>query len=197
MELRLPTNQQLKTVYDRDLREAFPPAELKPLRSIEALLAQGRYEPWCLFDGEEIVGAAFLWLVRPGWALLDYLCVARSRRNDGLGGALLEQLVAARPDTVIFGEVEVPEEAPDPAMAQRRLGFYARHSARTAGYDTEVFGVHYKTIYWSREPVPDAQLMERHAEVYRESFPPERYARYVRIPRPKDARPQPQVPWEG
>ena len=27
-----------------------------------------------LFDGDEIVGECFLWLGRPGWALLDYLC---------------------------------------------------------------------------------------------------------------------------
>ena len=51
--------------------------------------------------------------------------------------------------TVIFGESEVPELAPDPAMAKRRLGFYARNGARTAGYDTEAFGVAYKTLYWA------------------------------------------------
>ena len=34
MELRLPTIEQLRTVYDRDMKEAFPPAELKPLSAI-------------------------------------------------------------------------------------------------------------------------------------------------------------------
>ena len=76
MELRFPTEQQLAAVYDRDMREAFPPSELKPLRAIRRLMALGRYKPYCLFDGDEIAGTAFLWLGHPGWAVLDYLCVA-------------------------------------------------------------------------------------------------------------------------
>ena len=70
MELRLPSPEQLRTVYDRDLKEAFPAAELKPLRNIEKSWAEGWYKPYCLFDGDNIVGEAFLWLGHPGWALL-------------------------------------------------------------------------------------------------------------------------------
>ena len=80
MELRIPTLEQLRTVYDRDLRTAFPAAELKPLKNMEEMWAEGRYCPWCLFDGDDIAGEAFLWLGHPGWALLDYLCVAAERR---------------------------------------------------------------------------------------------------------------------
>ena len=83
MELRIPTLEQLRTVYDRDLKEAFPSAELKPLRNMEEMWAADRYRPWCLFDGDDIVGEAFLWLGHPGWALLDYLCVSPARRNGG------------------------------------------------------------------------------------------------------------------
>ena len=46
MELRIPTLEQLRTVYDRDLRASFPAAELKPLRNIEEMWANGRYRPW-------------------------------------------------------------------------------------------------------------------------------------------------------
>ena len=69
MELRIPTLEQLRTVYDRDLRTAFPAAELKPLKNMEEMWAEGRYRPWCLFDGDDIAGEAFLWLGHPGWAL--------------------------------------------------------------------------------------------------------------------------------
>ena len=126
MELRLPTLEQLRTVYDADLLKAFPAAELKPLRNMEELWEVDRYRPWCLFDGDEIVGECFLWLGHPGWALLDYLCVSPRQRNAGLGAAILRKLQEVEPDTVIFGESEVPEDADDPAMAERRLGFYAR-----------------------------------------------------------------------
>ena len=60
MELRIPSVEQLRTIYDRDLKEAFPTAELKPLRNIEQSWAEGWYKPYCLFDGDNIVGEAFL-----------------------------------------------------------------------------------------------------------------------------------------
>ena len=41
MELRIPTPEQLRTVYDRDLRTAFPAAELKPLKNMEEMWAEG------------------------------------------------------------------------------------------------------------------------------------------------------------
>ena len=50
MELRIPSVEQLRTIYDRDLKEAFPTAELKPLRNIEKSWAEGWYKPYCLFD---------------------------------------------------------------------------------------------------------------------------------------------------
>ena len=156
MELRIPTLEQLRTVYDRDLRTAFPAAELKPLKNMEEMWAEGRYRPWCLFDGDDIAGEAFLWLGHPGWALLDYLCVAADRRNGGLGSVILEKLREAERGNVIFGESEIPCYAPDPAMAERRLGFYARNGARTAGYDTEMFGVPYKTLYWAEGKVDES-----------------------------------------
>ena len=56
MELRIPSVEQLRTIYDRDLKEAFPAAELKPLRNIEQSWAEGWYKPYCLFDGDNIVG---------------------------------------------------------------------------------------------------------------------------------------------
>ena len=45
MELRIPTREQLRTVYDRDLRAAFPTAELKPLRNIEEMWARRAVPP--------------------------------------------------------------------------------------------------------------------------------------------------------
>ena len=119
MELRIPSPEQLKTVYDSDMKDAFPAAELKPLAAIETMWREGRYRPYCLFDGDDIVGECFLWLGNPGWALLDYLCVSRRARNAGLGAAILAKLRETEPGTVIFGEAEAPEHAPDPTMAQR------------------------------------------------------------------------------
>ena len=196
MELRIPSLEQLRTIYDRDLKESFPVAELKPLRNIEQMWADGWYRPWCLFDGDNIVGEAFLWLGHPGWALLDYLCVSPGSRNSGLGSVILQKLREQEADTVIFGESEAPVDAPDPAMAERRLGFYARNGLRTAGYDTEVFGVHYKTLYLADRQVAEETLMKEHDFVYRSSFEPGKYAKYVRIPYDPAKAPGEQVAWD-
>lgn len=195
MELKLPTSEQLETVYEADLKVSFPAAELKPLRIIQKMVEDGYYRPWCLFDGKEIVGECFLWLGAPGWALLDYLCVSPHFRNGGVGARMLAEMLAAEPDTVILGESEVPEYAPDPDMARRRLGFYARNHARLAGYDTEMFGVPYKTLYWADAPIPDQQLIDAHRAIYLSRFSPDKYARYIRIPREPDAEPMPRVDW--
>ena len=196
MELKLATREQVAMVYERDLIPSFPPAELKPLANIQAMCRDGCYRPWCLFDGEEIVGECFLWLGRPGWGLLDYLCVAEGRRNGGAGARMLAELSRAEPGTVIIGESEAPLHAPDPGLAERRLGFYARNGLRTAGYDTDIFGVHYKTLYLSGGEVADADLMREHRAIYQSTFPPGKYAQYVRIPRDPEAGPIPQTPWD-
>ena len=198
MELRLPTLEQLRTFYQEDMKAAFPPAELKPLAAIEKMWREGWYKPYCLFDddGTGPVGGAFLWLGHPGWALLDYLCVSAGWRNDGFGGEMLRMLSQTEPGTVIFGEAEAPVHAPDPAMAQRRLGFYARNGLRTAGYDTEIFGVHYKTLYLAGREVEDVELMREHRFVYENTFAPDKFAKYVRIPYDPDAAPGFKVPWQ-
>lgn len=196
MELRIPSPEQLKTIYDIDLRESFPAAELKPLENMEQMWRDGWYRPWCLFDGDDIVGECFLWLGHPGWALLDYLCVSARCRNAGLGAVMLRKLREREQGTVIFGESEAPEHAPDPAMAERRLGFYARNGMRTAGYDTEMFGVHYKTLYLAEGTVNEEELMREHRFVYQNTFAPGKYAKYVRIPYDPHAAPGQKVPWE-
>ena len=88
------------------------------------------------------------------------------------------------------------EDAPDPEMARRRLGFYARCGLRTAGYDTEMFGVHYKTLYLAGGPVDDVALMEEHRFVYENTFSADKYHKYVRIPFDSKAAPGPKVPWQ-
>lgn len=195
MELRLAAPEQTALAYERDMKAAFPPAELKPLKNIEAMCRAGRYRPLCLFDGEEIVGECFLWLGRPGWALLDYLCVSADRRNSGAGALILSELLRTEPGAVILGESEAPIHAPDPAIAERRLVFYARNGFRTAGYDTELFGVHYKTLYLAGRPVEDGDLMREHQFIYQSTFPSKKYEQYVRIPRDPGAAPIPQIPW--
>ena len=195
MQLRLPTIEQLRTVYDQDMKRAFPETELRPLWSIEEMWREGQYRPYCLFDDDDIQGECFLWLAEPGWAILDYLCVSARVRNGGLGAKMLHMLREKEPDMVIFGEAEAPEHAPDPAIARRRLDFYARNGLRTAGYDTEAFGAHYKTLYLADGVVPDEDLMRQHRFLYERRLSPKKMAKYIRIPREPGSPLGPQVSW--
>lgn len=196
MELRTATLPELRAVYETLLIPAFPPAELKPLRAITDMVDDGCYDPLVLTDGGEIAGVCFLWLGVPGWALLDYLCVSPARRGGGDGAEMLRLMEERYAGWTVLGEVEEPASAPEPALARRRLGFYARNRARPAGYDTEAFGVRYNTIYWAGETVPDEDLILQHRFIYESRFGPERFAKYMRIPLPDGAEPRPAIPWE-
>lgn len=80
-------------------------------------------------------------------------------------------------------------------MAEHRLGFYARNGAKTAGYETALFGVPYKTLYWSKKPMDDSVLMEQHRHIYESRFSPEKFDRFIRIPY-DPAEPLVATPWE-
>ena len=197
LELRTASPEALRLAYERDLAEAFPPQELKPLRNIVQMTARGKYEPLCLYDGGEIAGECFLWFGNPGWALLDYLCITQARRNDGLGAYLIALMRKRYAESVIIAEAEAPEHAPEPALAERRLDFYFRNGAKLAGVDTEIFGVHYKTLYWAAAPRPDDEIWREHAVIYRSSFTPDKYERYIKIPRSASAGTPSPIVWDA
>lgn len=186
MKLRSLSPAELARAYETDLREAFPPAELKPLYAMEAMRERGFYEPLAMFDGGgEVEGYIFLWKHPDGrYILIDYLCVPAGKRNSGIGGRLLQAVLAHYPPgTVFIGESEAPAGDPDrDALILRRLGFYARNGAEMAGYDCALFGVRYRTICWA-DPMPEgAEILRKHQEIYAAQFTPEKYKKYVQIP---------------
>ena len=61
MKLHILTPDELKTAYETDLREAFPPTELKPLFAMEDLRRKGLYDPLAFYDeAGQILGYALL-----------------------------------------------------------------------------------------------------------------------------------------
>ncbi len=186
MELRIMNPEELRAAYGRDLVEAFPPAELKPLSVMERMREQGIYDPLGLFDGAgEPIGYILLWKHPDGrYILIDYLCVPAGRRNGGIGGKLLAMVRGRYPsDTVFIGETEAPTGDPAAdALILRRMEFYRRNGAAFLGYDCALFGVHFKTICWAeRLPVED-EILRCHQEIYLRQFGPERYRRYIQLP---------------
>ena len=78
--------------------------------------------------------------------LLDYFAVLPQYRGSGVGTAVLKELAAyyaPRKQSLII-ECEHPAEAPEPAVARRRIGFYLRAGAHAAAMESRLFGVRYQ-----------------------------------------------------
>ena len=200
MQLKSLSPEELAVAYATDLKEAFPPAELKPLSSMTEMMARGIYEAMALCEGgEEPLGYVLLWKHADGrFLLIDYLCVPAGRRNGGLGAKLLSALFAHYPpDTVFIGESEAPTgDAAADEMILRRLGFYQRNGTTILGYDTALFGVHFKTIAWCRAGLPpEEEILRKHREIYLERFAGSRYENMIQVPLRPGEKPVERTDW--
>jgi hypothetical protein len=134
MQLRTLNAQALTALYQTELVRAFPPTELKPLKSMLTLMEQGRYEALGMYDEDGLHGYALFWL-EPGipFALLDYFGTLEGQRGSGLGTKMLDLLAEHyRNYRGIFGEAE-GVFSPDPEEA--KLLAAAPKAARDAALD--------------------------------------------------------------
>ena len=170
MELRQLTGGELVPWYEQELTQAFPPNERKPLADIRALMDQGRYEVWGLFEGDALLGYATLWMepADKRCILLDYLGVTAARRNGGLGGQIVRMLAEGLAGkSLLLIEAEQPVEGDDPAenaLRQRRLRFYERCGFVPA-YDMATCGMRF-TTFLPELPADLAPVMAAHRAIY-------------------------------
>ena len=186
MTLRELTEQELKRLHETELREAFPPEELKPFAAMQKLMQAGAYQPVGAFEGETLVGYAILWREPSGrYVLIDYLGVTASRRNGGLGGQILDLLARrfGQLDGIIV-ESEAPEGGETDALRRRRMDFYRRNGFAFLDYDCILFGVHYAVCLRSPNGRGTGEaVMEAHRALYRAQFPDWAYRKFIQIPR--------------
>ncbi len=186
-EFRLLTAEELKNLYENQMRRDFPPAELKPLPRLLALLERGDYEPYALFGAGRLLAYALYWRTKGDpWVMLDYFAVAPGERGKGIGSALLRDMLGrfCQNGGGVFGEVEVPDtgDAAVDLLRRRRLAFYARAGLRTMGFMTRIFDVPYLVLAYGPE-ISDAELMETARRLYRTAFPErERFEKNILIP---------------
>lgn len=185
MILRTLSPIELAEIFEVHLTAAFPPAELKPLSSMEHLRREGVYDPLGAFDESgQFLGCALLWKHRDGrYLLLDYLCIPADKRNLGLGSRLIRALIDFYPDNVLIAEAEAPVGDPArDALIARRLDFYQRTGAVLMDYRCALFGVEYRNLCWG-SPVPkETEVLKKHREIYWDDFGPDRFSRYIQLP---------------
>lgn len=148
MRIELLNLAAARAVYEQHMTADFPADELKPFRAVEEMMRQGIYEPLAFYE-EDGALVAYAWqTVLPDRrsALIDYFAVDPARRGDGVGTAALRLLAgyyAPRKASLLI-ECEHPAEAPDAAVARRRIGFYLRAGAHATALESRVFGVRYQ-----------------------------------------------------
>ena len=79
---------------------------------------------------------------------MDYFAVRSDLRGSGIGTRALHLLQAhyAPRLAALLLECEHPAEAPDAAIARRRIGFYLRAGARATALESRVFGARYSIL---------------------------------------------------
>lgn len=134
-----------RTTFEMHMHRDFPESEIKPWEITKSLYEKGIYEFFDVFSDGKMVG--YVWIVSPegGVALIDYLAVLPQYRGTGVGSKILKELCAryARMGKTLILESEYPDEAPNPQVAERRLGFYARAGFMDSGVQVRLFGVRF------------------------------------------------------
>ena len=176
----------LHLVYREHLTPDFPPAERKLLSAMEKLLSAGRYEPWGLYRGEELMAYALLWRdPEGGFVLLDYLGVCRDKpRGQGIGTVMVAHLMGQYRHVsgiLVEAEAEGDDASPEEnGLRARRLAFYRRLGFRELGYVARIFGVRYAMLLYGDRTGEEA--MEAHQRLYHYEFSPWLYDRFIHIP---------------
>lgn len=176
MLIRLLDETAAETIYREEMIRDFPEDELKPFEAIRAMMRGGIYEPLGIYD-EGGALTAYAWqtvLPQCQSALIDYYAVLPALRGNGTGSRTLAALAdyyAPRTGALII-ECEHPAEAPDPAVARRRIGFYLRAGVRATAMESRVFGVKYQIFALPCGNDPgDAVINRDLKEIYRTMVP--------------------------
>lgn len=139
--------QTLSELYEREMKDTFPRAELKPLKAMLRMQADGKYDVVGYFDeeGEQLAYACLCTAAEP--VLLDYLAVTAAHRGEGIGSRFLSALLAEKTlYPAIMLEIEAVSDAldeEDHAMRARRQHFYERLGFVRTTTEAYVFGEHY------------------------------------------------------
>ena len=150
MQIRLLDCAGAQNIYETRMVQDFPAAELKPFSAVREMMQAGIYEPLVLEDENGILQAYAWQVMLPGRrsALLDYFAVRSDLRGGGVGTRALHALAQHYTDRLddLILECEHPDEAPDRAVAERRIAFYLRAGACATRLESRVFGVRYSIL---------------------------------------------------
>lgn len=177
--------QTLAALYEQEMQQTFPRSELKPLKAMLRMQAEGHYDVLGYYDESDTLLAYACLCTAAEPVLLDYLAVVAAHRGEGLGSAFLSALMQeASPYPAIMLEIEAVDDAlddDDRAMRARRQRFYERLGFVRTTTEAHIFGEHY-WVFDSRTALGEHSVHTALTAIYRYMVPEEdAFARNVRI----------------
>ena len=154
LAIRPLTEEEMITVYHRQITRDFSPDEVKPLFVIQNALRKGEYACFGAYEENTLAAYAFFVFLNTSFgkiALFDYLAVEEGKRNRGVGSWFLQSLmngVLQDRDCVLL-EIENPAYAQDQkelALRLHRQSFYLRNGLRDTGVTANAYLVEYKIL---------------------------------------------------
>ena len=79
--------ETLAQLYEREMKQTFPRRELKPLKAMLRMQAEGKYDVLGYYSEEGALLAYACVCTAAVPVLLDYLAVVAAHRGEGLGSA--------------------------------------------------------------------------------------------------------------
>ena len=164
----------LTTLYAQEMTKTFPRAELKPLKAMLRMQAEGRYDVLGYFNDEDALLAYACVCTAGTPVLLDYLAVVEAHRGEGLGSVFLSALMKeGSPYEAIMLEIEAVDDAidaDDRAMRARRQRFYERLGFVRTTTEAHVFGEHY-WLFCDRPALAGQSIAAALADIYHYMVP--------------------------
>ena len=180
------TSGEVRDIYNRYMKQDFPPQELKPLKNIERMRERGEYSCYGSFEDGRLKAYAFVAEPRGGgMVLLDYLAAVSDERSAGHGSRMLGFLREACAEKGgILIEAEDPAFAADEAdggIRRRRIRFYDKNGSRDTGVRAVVFATEYVILHLGKELVRPEQILREYETIYRMMVPEPHYSRNIRV----------------
>lgn len=186
MILRKLNKDEIKQIYETNMQNDFPPAEIKPLSAIYRMIDAGNYEGKGLYKDDELLAYVFMSFTRPkDVALIDYLAVCTKYRGKGIGSELIS---AIREDMFewrgIILEVENPEFAADEVdynIQCRRINFYQKNNVELSAVKLSLFGVPFRIMHFIDFSLEKRHVRNKLEDIYHVMFPNNIYDKNVRF----------------
>ena len=121
-------------------RRAFPRYERKPFAVIRRMQREGRTDVWLAESHGRFAGLAAT-INGADAILLDYLAVSPGSRGQGIGSAMLQDLLRHYAGKGLFVEIEAADRDDPAGEKLRRKQFYQRNGMSELGVTVMLFGV--------------------------------------------------------